>query len=152
MCVCAHTVCQNRQFHHVGTSQFLGILALFSIHVCLTEMYVYFISQTRIHLSYWGTHKKWCMEIGFYIFYICSLKHTFDIRFFIMHLKNLRKPAEIRHFLTNQFITVNPYVTGSSPVARAKISADSCGFFNVFHTILFLTKSYERSQIYPQVR
>ena len=24
--------------------------------------------------------------------------------------------------------TVNPYVTGSSPVARAKISADFCGF------------------------
>ena len=50
------------------------------------------------------------MEIGFYIFYICSLKHTFDIRVFIIYLKNLRKPAEIRYFLTNQFITVNPYV------------------------------------------
>lgn len=64
----------------------------------------------RIHLSYWGTQKKWCMEIGFYIFYICSLKHTFDIRVLITHRKNLRKPAEIRHFLTDQFITVNPHV------------------------------------------
>ena len=27
--------------------------------------------------------------------------------------------------------TVNPYVVGSSPTARAKISADFCGFFNV---------------------
>ena len=74
-------------------------------------MYVYFISQMRIHLSYWGIHKKWCMEIGFYIFYICSLKHTFDIRVFITHHKNLRKPAEIRNFLTRLLITVNPYVT-----------------------------------------
>ncbi len=48
--------------------------------------------------------------------------------------------------------TVNPYVTGSSPVARAKISADFCGFFNVFHTSVFLTKTYQRSQIYPKVR
>ena len=116
MCVCAHTVCQNRQFHQVETSQFWGIFALFSIHVCLTEMYIYFISQMRIHLSYWGTQKKWCMEIGFYIFYICSLKHTFDIRVFVTHHKNLRKPAEIRRFLTSLLITVNPYVTGSSPV------------------------------------
>ena len=28
--------------------------------------------------------------------------------------------------------TVNPYVTGSSPVARAKISAVFCGFFCFF--------------------
>ena len=94
----------------------------------------------RIHLSYWGSHEKWCMEIGFYIFYICSLKHTFDIRVFIMHLKNLRKPAEIRRFLTNQFITVNPYVTGSSPVARATIyvakSLISRRFF--FHFSLYI--------------
>ncbi len=33
--------------------------------------------------------------------------------------------------------TVNPYVTGSSPVARAKISAEICGFFNIFHTTNF---------------
>ena len=128
MCVCAHTVCQNRHIHRVWISRFWGIFALFFIHVCLAEMYVYFISQMRIHLSYWGTHKKWCMEIGFYIFYICSLKHTFDIRDFIIHHKNLRKPAEIRHFLTRPLITVNPYVTGSSPVARAKISAGSADF------------------------
>ena len=117
MCVCAHTVCQNRQFHQVETSQFWGILVPFSIHVCLPEMYVYFISQMRIHLSYWGTHKKWCMEIGFYIFYICSLKHTFDIRVFITHFKNLRKPAEIRNFLTNLFMPVNPYVSWADGVA-----------------------------------
>lgn len=60
------------------------------------------------------------MEIVFYIFYIYSLKHTIDIRGFISYHKNLRKPAEIRIFLTNQFMTVNPYVTGSSPVARTK--------------------------------
>ena len=97
-------------------------------------MYVYFISQMRIHLSYWGTHKKWCMEIGFYIFYICSLKHTFDIRVFIMYLKNLRKPAEIRHFLTHRFITVNPYVAGSSPAARATIYRRFLRFFFTFAT------------------
>ena len=111
MYVCAHTVCQNRHIHHVWIARFWRIWTPFSIHVCLIEMYVYFISQMRIHLSYWGTHKKWCMEIGFYIFYICSLKHTFDIRVFIIHHKNLRKPAEIWHFLTNQFITVNKTVS-----------------------------------------
>lgn len=120
MCVCAHTVCQNRHIHHVWIARFRGILAPFSIHVCLIEMYVYFISQMRIHLSYWGTHKKWCMEIGFYIFYICSLKHTFDILDFITHHKNLRKPAKIRHFSTNQFITVNPYVTLSDKLYTQK--------------------------------
>ena len=32
--------------------------------------------------------------------------------------------------------TVNPYVTGSSPVARARISADFCGFFIVFYILV----------------
>ena len=32
--------------------------------------------------------------------------------------------------------TVNPYVVGSSPTARARISADFCGFFIVFYILV----------------
>ena len=103
-------------------------------------MYVYFISQMRIHLSYWGTQKKWCMEIGFYIFYICSLKHTFDIRDFIIHHENLRKPAEIRNFLTRLLITVNPYA--SLPGKPYLLNtADFCGIL-IKHRLISKVKKY----------
>lgn len=108
-------------------------------------MYVYFISQMRIHLSYWGTQKKWCMEIGFYIFYICSLKHTFDIRVFVTHHKNLRKPAEIRHFLTNQFITVNLRVKVVKYLKSVKIPDSSI----VYRFLVGLSYLGQRLMIVP---
>ena len=43
-------------------------------------------------------------------------------------------------FETTVQFPVNPYVTGSSPVARAKISADFCGFFYCLSEVLFLAK------------
>ena len=86
---------------HFGT---IFYTCIFDWNVCL----FHFSNENSFKLL--GNTKKWCMEIGFYIFYICSLKHTFDIRVLIAHRKNLRKPAEIRYFLINQFITVNPYV------------------------------------------
>ena len=37
--------------------------------------------------------------------------------------------------------TVNPYVAGSSPAARAKISADFCGFFCIWSVLRFFNKN-----------
>ena len=40
--------------------------------------------------------------------------------------------------------TVNPYVAGSSPAARAKISADFCGFFCIWSVLMFSNKTVSK--------
>ena len=68
-----------------------------------------------------------------FIAFVCILLKThIDIR--SKYVKT-RKPAESVAY-SAFYITfrkpVNPYVAGSSPAARAKISADFCGFFNIY--------------------
>ena len=70
---------------------------------------------------------------------IQSQNYTFVIPLFLLIQKLYEKSAVSRAhsalekiYYNQGLITVNPYVTGSSPVARAKISAVLCGFFIFF--------------------
>lgn len=80
MCVCAHTVCQKCRIRQVETSQIWGILALFSIHVCLDEMYVYLIYHLSFLLSYLASHEKWCTQGHSHMVRTYFAKHIFDTR------------------------------------------------------------------------
>ena len=97
-----------------------------------TRFHTRYRTRFRGRFRYEKIMKTICFLYDLTVFQPIPKSHIFTLHFCSPYVANLKNPRFLRHtqgFSHQSQFAVNPYVTGSSPVARATISAGFRGFF-----------------------